>query len=63
MCELCRADRNGVNVLRGVAAVFPNKEPEPPSNISGNQVEMEDKKVEVRRKARLPGHKKTHPWS
>lgn len=40
MCELCQVDRNGANVLRGDAAVFPNKQPEPPSNISKNQTEM-----------------------
>lgn len=67
MCELCQVDRNGANganVLRGVAAVFPNNQPEPPSNTSGNQKEMEDKKVKVRRKARrLQKYKKTHIWS
>lgn len=52
MCELCQADRNGANVLRGVTAVFPNRQPEPFSNVSENQTEVEDKKVEVRRKAR-----------
>lgn len=47
MCELCQVDRNGANganVLRVVAAVFPNNQPEPPSNTSGNKKEMEDKK-------------------
>lgn len=64
MCELCQVDRNGANVLRGVTAVFPNKQHKPLSNISENQTEMEDKKVEVRRKARRQHrHKKIFTWS
>lgn len=49
MCGSCQVDRNGADVLRGVTAVFPNKQPEPLSSIS-NQTRTGHQKVEVRRK-------------